>query len=87
MDGCLVGKGAQKRIDSLPMETIVQIHTWEGLLYVSQRQLGDTLKAILKGDENPDLWTDLDRFRKQSIFYSQEYTKAILRLQFSQGRI
>jgi hypothetical protein len=81
-----MGKGAAKKISAIPMGVIVNIHMWEGLLYKAQRDLGDVLKLILDGDDTPDLWADLDKFRKQSVFYSQEYTKAILNMQKSQKR-
>lgn len=78
--------GAPKRIDVIPMAMVVQIFAWEGLLYTTQRQLADTLKAILDGDDSKEKWDDLNRFRIQTVQYSQEYTKAIMRLQFSQNR-
>lgn len=81
-----MGHGAPKKVDAIPTQLIVDIFAWEGLLYDSQRKLAEVLKAILDGDDRPIMWTALDERRKQSIFYSQQYTKAILSLQFSQNR-
>lgn len=78
--------GAPKKVDSLNTEMIVQIFAWEGLLYESQRKLGEVLQAILSGDDRPIMWTALDNRRKEAVFYSQQYTKGILRLQHSQNR-
>jgi hypothetical protein len=81
-----VGHGAPKRIDAIPTELIVKVFTWEGLLYESQRKLSEVLKAILDGDDSPSMWIALDNRRKEAVFYSQQYTKAILAFQFSQNR-
>ena len=81
-----MGHGAPKKIDTIPTELIVKVFTWEGLLYDSQRKLAEVLKAILEGDDNPSMWVTLDNRRKESVFYSQQYTKAILAIQFSQNR-
>lgn len=77
---------APKRLTTFPMQMVVQIYAWEGLLYTTQRQLGDTLRAILNGDDSKERWDDLNRFRLQAVQYSQEYTKAILRMQMSQTK-
>lgn len=79
-----MGHGAPKKIDTIPMEMIVQIYSWEGLLYESTNKLRDVLKDILENDSQE--WGQLDDLRKKVIFYNQEYTKAILRLQYSQGK-
>lgn len=77
---------AQKRVSTIPTETIVQIFAWEGMLYESQRKMGEVLKSILDGDDSPSLWVELDSQRKATVFYSQQYTKAILKLQISQKK-
>lgn len=81
-----MGHGAPKKIDAIPTELIVKVFAWEGLLYDSQRKLAEVLKAILDGDDSPAMWVTLDNRRKESVFYSQQYTKAILAIQFSQNR-
>jgi hypothetical protein len=77
---------APKNVDAIPAKVIVDIFTWEGLLYEAQRKLAEVLKSILEGDDSPVMWLGLDERRKQVVFYSQQYTKAILRMQFSQNR-
>jgi len=79
-----MGHGAPKRVDAIPMASIVQIYSWEGLLFDETQKLAETLKAILDGDET--LWGMLDERRKRVVFYNQQYTKAILSLQISQNR-
>lgn len=79
-----MGHGAPKKIDAIPMETVVQIYSWEGLLFDATNKLRDVLKDILDNDSQE--WGQLDDLRKKVIFYNQEYTKAILRLQYSQGK-
>lgn len=79
-----MGHGAPKKIDSIPMETIVQIYSWEGLLYEATNKLRDVLKDILENDSQE--WGQLDDLRKKVIFYNQQYTKSILSLQKSQNR-
>jgi hypothetical protein len=79
-----MGHGAPKRDDAIPMSSIVQIYSWEGLLFDETQKLAETLKAILDGDET--LWGMLDERRKRVVFYNQQYTKAILSLQISQNR-
>jgi len=79
-----MGHGAPKRVDAIPMTSIVQIYSWEGLLFDETQKLAETLKAILDGDET--LWGMLDERRKRVVFYNQQYTKAILSLQISQNR-
>lgn len=79
-----MGHGAPKRVDAIPMASIVQIYSWEGLLFDETQKLAETLKAILAGDET--LWGMLDERRKRVVFYNQQYTKAILSLQISQNR-
>lgn len=81
-----MGHGAPKRVSTIPTETVVKIYAWEGMLYEAQRKLGDVLKSILSGDDSPNLWNELDSARKATVFYSQQYTKAILGLQLSQNR-
>lgn len=78
---------AQKRIDKIPMETIVKIYALEGLLFKATQDLMATLKLILdEGNDDPEIWRDLDRLRKDVVSYNQQYTKAILSLQISQNR-
>lgn len=77
-----MGHGAPKRVDAIPMELVVQIYSWEGLLFDATNKLRDVLKDILENDSQD--WVILDDLRKKVIFYNQQYTKAILRLQFSQ---
>jgi hypothetical protein len=75
---------AQKKMDVIPTEMIVQIYTWEGLLHDASTKLAYHLKMILDGKE--EHWGLLDENRKRVVFYNQEYTKAILRLQRSQNK-
>lgn len=75
---------AQKRIDKIPMETIVKIYSWEGLLFDATNDLRDVLRDILENDSQK--WDELDRVRRAVVFYNQQYTKAILSLQISQNR-
>ncbi len=77
-----MGHGAPKRVDVIPTQLIVNIFAWEGLLYESQKKLGECLKAILDGDES--LWDELNTLRISVINYNKQYTKAILSLQISQ---
>lgn len=81
-----MGHGAPKKVDAIPTELVVKVYAWEGLLYESQRKLGEVLKAILDGDDSPSMWVALDNRRRESVFYSQQYTKAILAIQFSQNK-
>lgn len=82
-----MGHGAPKKIDSIPMQLIVQIYAFEGLLYETSRKLADTLKSILgEGNDSPEEWERLDKYRRSLVNYNQEYTKAILSLQRSQNR-
>lgn len=81
-----MGHGAPKRVDAIPTELIVKVFAWEGLLYDSQRKLAEVLKAILDGDDSPSMWVALNERRKEAIFYSQQYTRAILNIQTSQDR-
>lgn len=81
-----MGHGAPKRVDAIPTELIVKVFAWEGLLYDSQRKLAEVLKAILDGDDSPSMWVALNERRKEAIFYSQQYTRAILNIQASQNR-
>lgn len=79
-----MGHGAPKKIDAIPMETVVQIYSWEGLLFDATNKLRDVLKDILENDSQE--WGQLDDLRKKVIFYNQQYTKSILSLQKSQNR-
>ena len=81
-----MGHGAPKRVDAIPTELIVKVFAWEGLLYDSQRKLAEVLKAILDGDDSPSMWVALNERRKEAIFYSHQYTRAILNIQTSQDR-
>lgn len=77
---------APKKVDAIPTQMVVDIYAWEGLLYEANRKMTELLKAILEGDDSSDKWNQLDSTRKQVIFYNQQYTKAILKLQISQNR-
>lgn len=79
-----MGSGAAKKIDAIPMEMVVKIYSWEGLLFDSTNKLRNVLKDILENDSGD--WEELDKQRKAVIFYNQQYTKSILSLQISQNR-
>lgn len=81
-----MGKGAPVKHSSIPTKAIVEIFAWEGMLYEAQRLLGSVLKDILDGNDSPENWVALDTHRKAAVFYSMQYTKAILSLQHSQNR-
>lgn len=79
-----MGHGAPKKVDAIPMETVVTIYSWEGLLFDATNKLRDVLKDILENDSQE--WDTLDDLRRKVIFYNQQYTKSILSLQISQKR-
>lgn len=81
-----MGHGAPKRISTIPQDSIVRILASEGLLYSTQRKLTAELKKAFGGDDSPEVWQEIDRLRKQAIFYSQQYTRGILSLQKEQER-
>jgi hypothetical protein len=79
-----MGKGAEKKMDSIPARFVVDIWAWEGLLHSEMQTMQAILKLIFAGSE--EHWDELNDHRRKVIFYNQEYTKAILRMQLSQGK-
>lgn len=79
-----MGHGAPKKIDSIPIQTVVNIYAWEGMLHSEMGTMAALLKLIFAGSE--DKWNELDECRKKVVFYNQQYTKAILSLQISQNK-
>lgn len=81
-----MAKGAQKKVDSIPLIHVINIQAAEGMLYQTERELAEVLKRCLEGSENPKDWQGLDDKRREVVKYNMQYTLAILELVNSQKR-
>lgn len=81
-----MGSGAPKNISSISQNARINILAAEGLVYDTHRKLTATIKQIFAGDDNPQLWQDMNRLRLDMESYSRQYTTAIFHLQKEQGK-
>jgi hypothetical protein len=80
-----MGRGAPKKVETIPIPLLVSVYAAEGLLEEAKARATVLLTLITHGDETK--WTELDQARYDVHLYSKQYTTALARLINSQGRV
>lgn len=76
----------EKRVDSIPTETVVHLYAREALVKEAQQNLSDALTECLSGSEDPYHWTQLRKWQTILRERTARYTSAIESLLRSQNR-
>lgn len=86
MDVCLMGHGAPKTFDSIPVSTVVTLLAHEANVRDAMEKLGEALKECLEGSENPYHWAQLDVWRGRAEQRTRDYFRAIMALGRQQNK-
>jgi hypothetical protein len=79
-----MGKGAPKRVEQIPISTVVHILASQALVMEAEQNLAEAVKEVLDGSEDPYHWAQMDKWRELLVNRNRLYTGALLRLSKTQ---
>ena len=69
-----MGSGAPKRITGIPLDLTVNLFTAEALLDDTLKKLGNVIKLITNGSEDPAVWEAMQKLSDRMRLESRNYT-------------
>lgn len=80
-----MGSGAPKKIESIPVNLLVNVYAAEGMMHVAAQNLVALLKLASANPEDAD-WTDIQKQREDLMKYTKQYVFSIQAVERYMGK-
>lgn len=81
-----MGSGAPKKVDSIPITTVVTLLAHEANVRDAMEHMGEALKECLDGSDNPYHWTQLEVWKGRAEQRTRDYFRAVTNLTRQQNK-
>lgn len=76
-----MGSGAPKRISGIPLNLTVNLFTAEALLDDTLKKLGNVIKLVTEGSEDPAVWKALKDLSERMANEARQYSRDLKALE------
>lgn len=81
-----MGTGSPKRIETVPIRMAVNIFTADALLLDTLSKLGNVVKIVAEGSEDPEVWNAMGKLKTRMIREARQLERDITALERHNGK-